>query len=123
MKLNKIKDAPKSGWMLLYLRNQVKFQPYSSVQEVEDMTGEQEILELHLFDKSKEYRAISTESKRFKDGVIEHIADFADDENRVYRQKTLLEDGSALTVLNLLRFDERGMAVIDDYRLVYEEVK
>lgn len=131
--LSKMDMAPESGWMLAYLRkNGVIFKPYTDKNAIEDMVGAEEILELHLFDQNKEYRALATESPRFDNGVIEHIADFSDDDNTVYRQKTIPEDGNfsedlqtkllnSIVVLNHLSFDRQGMATIDDYRMIVEE--
>lgn len=81
------------------------------------------ILELHLFDDKKEYRSITSESSRHKDGVIEHVADFAYDEDTVYKETPVLEKGGTITVLNHLSYDKNGMASIDDYRLTMEEPK
>ena len=69
-------QAPGSGQMLVYLRNEVLFQPYTSLAQVQEIVGPGPILELHLFDDKKEYRSITSESSRHKDGVIEHVADF-----------------------------------------------
>lgn len=116
-------QAPRSGQMLVYLRNEVLFQPYTSLAQVQEIVGPGPILELHLFDDKKEYRSITSESSRHKDGVIEHVADFAYDEDTVYKETPILEKGGTITVLNHLSYDKNGMASIDDYRLTMEEPK
>lgn len=129
-KLTKIKSAPAAGQLLAYTRKQVICRPYSSIEEVKnDLEGE-ELLELHMFDDNCEYRAIMTESSRYPEGIIEHVADFAytgscapDSSNKiygdVYREDCQLEQGQGiLTVLSHLHYDENGMILVDDYRLV-----
>lgn len=119
--LKKINAAPPSGNMLVYSRKAVIFAPYESIESVKDTLMGEDLLEIHLFNDDMEYRAIMTESKRFEDGVIEHIADFsneAEDQDEVYEEKCLLEQGQGeLIVLNHLNYDENGMVWVDDYRL------
>lgn len=62
--------------MLAYTRKKVIFQPYADPDEVKQILADEQILELHLFDRDREYRAIASRSPRFQDGVIETIADF-----------------------------------------------
>lgn len=145
---------------MAYTRKQVIFQKYNSLEGLDSVLYEKrvpdvqeneprskDILELHLFDKEKEYRIIASESKR-KDimvpglSAIEHIADFSDKETAgnktadskltwgVYKERIQLEpafmksengikDGY-ITVLNHVSYQEDGMARVDDYRLVME---
>lgn len=128
--LKKFDSAPASGHLLAYTRREVIFRPYTSHTEVADLIGEDELLEIHMFDKDHEYRAITSESSRYPQGYVEHIAVFpfsvdesADSTNRicedVYREDCVLEHGQGtLTVLNHLRYDENGMIEVDDYRLM-----
>ena len=67
--LKRVNEAPKSGQLLAYTRKEVYFQPYGSLAEAEGLLQEKTLLELHLFDNDKEYRAIVTRSKRFPDGM------------------------------------------------------
>ena len=90
--LKRIHEAPKSGQLLAYTRKKVYFQPYDSLSEVKELLQNETLLELHLFDRDKEYRAIMTRSRRFKNsntepttkdgcrvyGIIETIADFSE---------------------------------------------
>lgn len=118
--LKKISEAPDQGQMLAYTRKQVIFQPYANPDEVKQMLADEQILELHLFDRDREYRAITSHSPRFEGGVIETIADFpAENENETYEDTVALEKefGTAITVLNHIHYDENGMADIDNYRL------
>lgn len=119
VQLKKAAEAPKSGQMLAYTRKQVIFQPYSKPEEVEQALSDAEVLELHLFDRDREYRAVASRSPRFPDGVIETAAEFAEDRD-VYKETAALEEefGKAITVLNHIHFDQdSGMGHIDNYRL------
>lgn len=114
-------EAPEHGQMLAYMRKQVIFKPYSNQSEVGLELEDSDILELHLFDEEKEYRAIASRSPRFQDGVIETVADFAEEEeNKIYRESVVTEKefGAVITILNHIHYDEKnGMADIDNYRL------
>lgn len=124
MKIEDLKEmkagAPKCGYMLAYLRTKVLFEAYPDLEHVNARLKGNEILELHLFHKEKEYRAIASESLRFPGGVIEHTAEWGEDLN-VYTEDILLEDSKKkIRVLNHLIYDENGMITIDDYRLYVE---
>lgn len=117
-KLNHTNEAPTSGMMLVYLRKKILFEGYQSLDDIASILAGHEILEIHLFDQSKEYRAVLSESPRFKEGFIEHTAKFnLSDETSFYAENMLLEDGGMITVLNHISYDDNGMAYIDDYRL------
>lgn len=128
----KPRKAPESGYMLAYTRTNVIFQAYSSLDILDDLFQE-ELLELHLFDQEKEYRAIASSSKRSiaerELKAIIHVADFSGQEaDQVYLEKIKLEPSAvkaehgiakdSITVLNHIFYDELGMARVDDYRLV-----
>ena len=123
--LKRLAEAPTNGQMLVYTRKKVIFKPYDSIATVEDELTGLEILEMHLFDKEKEYRYLTSDSPRFsKEGVIEHIADFpADDKESTYLETVQLEDeNNKIKIINHISYsDENGMAVIDDYRLCLED--
>lgn len=123
--LEKKKEAPESGYILAYTRQEVIFKPYKNELDLEKNLGEQELLEVHLFNREKEYRAISSESKRFSEHFVEYIADFdCKDPSKIFREKTKLEkewSNRELIVLNHVAYDDDGMAAIDDYRLLVSE--
>lgn len=124
-----IKRAPVRGQMLAYTRKEVVYEPYSNLDEVRESLKDEELLEVHLFDNDKEYRAISTTSHRFSDGFIEHIAEFKDGEEDydVYKKKDILNAkyGSRINILNKIVYDDNhaGMAYVEDYRLVKGDSK
>lgn len=152
-------DVPEQGYLLAYTMEQVIFRKYNSLEELDTVfkktktikdekdkeTTQKDILEIHLFNKEKEYRVLASKSKRdilLADlCAIEHIADFkkketeiaADSDKKkregVYIEKIQLEpafvkpengiEKEYITVLNHISY-EYGMARVDDYRLVME---
>ena len=133
------KDIPDKGWILAYTREEVLFERYEK-DHLENILKNKDILEIHLFDQEKEYRAIqSTSWKNRKnedkairstswnnraEGYIEHIASIdLSDQEHVYREEITLEKGGTIFVLNHVNYDETGMAFIDDYRLMMPEVE
>lgn len=118
--LKRSSEAPACGQMLAYTRERVIFQPYVSLDEVRQILADKRLLELHLFDEDREYRAIASRSPRFENGVIETVVDFLSDKvNEIYEDTVALQEkfGLAITVLNHIYYDEYGMAYIDNYRL------
>ena len=120
------KEAPGNGWVLAYLRREVLFHPYQTLNEIEDELAGRELLELHLFNREKEYRVAVSSSRRFPAGYAEHTALFPNEKQSVYSERILTDDAllsasSAIRVLNHFSFDENGMLHIDDYRLIAED--
>ena len=127
--LKKMEDAPQKGTVLAYFRSKIMMEPYADRLALknalmeEERSGE-ELLEMHLFDETKEYRCIRSESRGFPDGVIEYVSDFShQDMDNVFAETVLLENGDGkMTVWNHIRYDEQnGMASLDDYRLSMEK--
>ena len=121
--------APESGYLLAYTRSGVIFQSYASLDALDGVLQE-ELLELHLFDRDKEYRAIASIVEQDVHAII-HVADFSSsDKDYVYQERIKLEPSAVrkdqgittdtITVLNHISYDEFGMAQIDDYRLMME---
>lgn len=118
--LGRMKEAPLCGQLLAYTRKRVLFQQYGNTDELKSILGEEELLELHLFDAQKEYRCIASGSRRFPSGVIEAVIDFPEkDETSVFKEEVPLEDKKGIiTVLNHIAYNEKnGMAYVDNYRL------
>lgn len=117
--LEKLDKAPASGTMLIYTRDEVIFEYYSDINELKAMLNGKELLEIHLFDDFKEYRAISSESVRNPSGYIENISDFEMTDETTFIEKVLLDDRkSYLSVVNHIEYDDNGMAYFDDYRMI-----
>lgn len=125
-KLEKVHEAPVQGWVLAYLRKEVLFKQYYSLEEIREYIQQGEILELHLFDQEKEYRAIVSQSRRYPSGIVETIADFRLDTETTYNESIYLEAkyqklGKKIQMCNHLNYDESGMMEVDNYRLVMKE--
>ena len=117
--LKRFEEAPEKGQLLAYTRKKVLFQAYDGKESVKQLLAGEDLLELHLFDGQKEYRSIVSESSRYETGIIECVEDFPEDEESVYREECVTDDGKgSLIVLNHIRYDESGMAQADTYRLV-----
>lgn len=128
--LSQRNNAPKKGVILAYTRQEIIFQDYSDIADVEKILDDKELVEIHLFDEKKEYRAlVTTGNREFNNstkGTIEHIADFKTEDTKeygVYKDNILLDrsfnvDYKSIAVLNKISYDDNGMADIDDYRLV-----
>ncbi len=135
--------------MIAYTREKVFFQKYGSIEELDSLFGvkenaveqgmkdllSDEILEIHLFDSKREYRAVSSDSRR--DIVaedlcaIEHLADFGtENKDEVYEERIMIEPifkkaengitNDFIIVYNHISYNEQGMAKVDDYRLAME---
>lgn len=119
--LEKKGEAPGQGWLLAYTREQVLFHLYGTIEAVEQELAGTELLELHLFNQEKEYRCLSTRSKRFPKGMIETVENFDEMGNTVYAERIRISEsrgGGMITVLNQISHNkENGMAFIDNYRL------
>ncbi|MDO5423021.1 MAG: hypothetical protein Q4F41_04780 [Eubacteriales bacterium] len=120
--LKETEKAPERGQILAYTRlERPIFHAYESLGQIEEEIAGKELIEIHLFDREREYRAVAARRR-----IIETLADFPEnDRERVYAETVLLEDGGTITVLNHIRYDVEisgdedatGMAVIDNYRL------
>lgn len=125
--LNYKNNAPKCGVMLAYSRERVYLEKYENIEELAAIVGDADLLEIHLFDQEREYRAVKSESKRWNrnsKGIIEKtVIGKADDDT--YPVDVVLDKNfskklknKSIRVLNYLVYDDNGAAMIDNYRLV-----
>lgn len=150
MKLNleDIDKAPEKGCLLAYTREEVLFEQYKSKKEAIELLIGKEVLELHLFDKEKEYRILETRSKRYTDGktkgkICREVKLTDLDKHKIFSEEILLEKSGAfknnkinsIRVLNEVSYDDEnidaccnannkerfGMAMITNYQLVWLE--
>ena len=123
MRFSELKDvsmAPEKGQIMAYTRTRVFFETYESLQNLMDKYQTEDFVEIHLFDRNKEYRGIMSESVRYRDrnGIIECVEDFsADDVESVYREERELKNDVRITVLSHVAYDDYGMAYVDGYRM------
>lgn len=125
MELKKIGDAPDQGILYALYTDKVEFKKYEKSSLVKDF--EDNLLELHLFDKETEYRYI----KRRKDAVEIIINDQnygAANSGKVesYIEKVMVQEDfkanaegeiSFVEVVNYIKYDENDLLRIDNYRL------
>lgn len=51
--LNQRDNAPQKGVILAYTRQEIIFQEYSDIADVEKILADKELVEIHLFDEKK----------------------------------------------------------------------
>ena len=113
-----ILNAPKKGFMLAYTRDKVVFERYEALTDVESSLNNKDLLELHLFDDNKEYRAIYSSGNN---AVIERKPE---KESEIYSIDTYLDEkyqteshNKMITIVNILEYNEDGALSVVDYRL------
>lgn len=116
----KFKDgAPKRGQMLVYTRQKVFFEKYEDLNDAEEIFSKNEVLEMHLFDREKEYRIVKTRSKRNPSGYIEAMI-MNNDNMDTYEEIVNVDGDKKMKVINMISYGETGMISIDNYRLAME---
>ena len=116
-----IEKAPDNGYLLAYTNKNVLFERYSGKGSLKEKFSNVNLLEIHLFDENCEYRSLDSKSLRYK-GFVESYTDFEYVESECFKEDILLNDRKdKICVLNHISYDDNGMAVIDDYRLVVKE--
>ena len=109
--------APKSGVMYALYKDRVEYRNYNLNDLQADSKLNDNLLELHLFDKDSEYRivqsgrgkievCINDSNTRFDDKYIE----------RVYTNQNY-DTCRQVEVVNYITYDENDLAVINNYRL------
>ena len=128
--LNYKNSAPNCGVVLAYTRDKIVLEKYESIEDIPDIIGSKELLEIHLFDEEREYRAVRSESRRWnfdpdgRAGIIETTVTGKKDDD-VYAVDVLLDKGfrnklnsRSIKIVNHVVYDNNGAATIDNYRLV-----
>ena len=116
MKLNELNlsNAPTNGWCMVYFKKEKpKLFSYNSLDELDK---ENDILEIHLFDENKEYRAISSRRKNIIETIVKDSdLDYTDTTSIIDKHSNLKK----LTVRNYLSVNEKnGTLYISNYRLI-----
>ena len=115
-----LSKAPEKGTIYAVLRDRIVFETYESFAKVENIAKDENLLELHLFDKQKEYRAVRTRL----DGFLETVID--EEWEDVYEEKIyVLGDNidkaeglkNQVTVVNQITYNSDDMLNIRNYRL------
>lgn len=109
--------APKDGYVLACFRQEVLFQKLDEEIKQKVLKQQKTLLELHVFDREREYRLIRCEAGDFIEAVVD---DRAADEKKI---ETVQVEGRFeklmryLQVVNYIDYDENGMLSINNYRL------
>lgn len=119
-------NIPEQGTLYALYLDKVKYEKYSRKELLEDKQLTDRLLELHLFDDTREYRYIKTRS-----GEIEAlISDETVEHQDVYTEKIVTlgnkkekpdKDSWLVEVVNYITYDENDLMRIENYRL--KEVK
>ena len=118
--LEKIKNAPSTGYILAYCKKGVLFRIYddtvNNFREPQDWE-DGELLELHIFNEKKEYRAVfSEERQKYIEAIIQEQNDEGVEFVKV-ENMFLKNSSKKLKVVNYITYDENDMIVINNYRL------
>lgn len=118
----KIQYAPKTGIVYALLKRDYIFEQYSGeiVEKICSMA--EDLLELHIFDETKEYRVIKSNR-----GDIEVLVDDSYSCDDKYTEKVFISkngpdqsdgfnDNDKISVVNYLKYDDNGMVKIANYR-------
>lgn len=126
--MNWREQAPAKGTIYALLRTEVVFKIYENLDEVKSYMESPQLLEVHLFDKEKEYRKVSTRAG-FKELVIMDPEEKNENQD-VYEEKIFVLSANAdetedfenqVTVVNYITYNQDDMITITNYRL--KEVK
>lgn len=119
---------PANGYVLAYFRGSILFDRYTQVSQLEEqLNSKGQLLELHVFDDTKEYRLVVKDNG---DTIEQLIEDSEDQDTKVELVKVvdtfakntaeeyaLSQVMPTLKVINYIDYDENGMITINNYRL------
>ena len=117
-----IEGAPQKGTVYATFIDKVVFQKYQSLKEIEELAKEDRMLELHLFDREKEYRVLKTRKK----GIQTFLISDACVHDEVYEEEIYVSADNVdkqtnlsakLKVVNYIQYDRNDMIHIVNYRL------
>lgn len=120
LRLERINNAPLKGYILAYSKKGVLFSEYD-VSVTNNMEFQQwkygELLELHIFNEKKEYRAVFSEDRqKYIEAVIQEQED-KEEKNVKVEYMFLKNSSKKLKVVNYIAYDGNDMIVINNYRL------
>lgn len=110
-----LSNAPKKGILYALYVDRMDFFEYKNLEEIETSVTEKNLLELHLFDAKKEFRAVKTRAGDFL------CCEVKDDEkyDDIYVEETYVDDEMCrkIKVVSYLKYDDNDMLHIVNYRL------
>lgn len=121
-----LSNIPEQGILYALYTDKVKYEKYKKEELLEDPYLAEKLLELHLFDDTREYRYIKTRRGEMETLISDETAEHQD----IYTEKILTlgnkkekpdKDSGFVEVVNYITYDENDLMRIGNYRL--KEVK
>ena len=121
-----LSNIPEQGILYALYTDKVKYEKYKKEELLEDPYLAEKLLELHLFDDTREYRYIKTRRGEMEPLIIDETVEHQD----IYTEKILTlgnkkekpdKDSGFVEVVNYITYDENDLMRIGYYRL--KEVK
>lgn len=121
-----LSNIPEQGILYALYTDKVKYEKYKKEELLEDPYLAEKLLELHLFDDTREYRYIKTRRGEMETLIIDETVEHQD----IYTEKILTlgnkkekpdKDSGFVEVVNYITYDENDLMRIGNYRL--KEVK
>lgn len=121
-----LSNIPEQGTLYALYTDKVKYEKYKKEELLEDPHLAEKLLELHLFDDTREYRYIKTRRGEMETLISDETAEHQD----IYTEKILTlgnkkekpdKDSGFVEVVNYITYDENDLMRIGNYRL--KEVK
>lgn len=107
-------NAPEQGTMYALYTDRAVYRKYDRTELPEESVLKEQLLELHLFDKEREYRYI----KARKSEIEAEISDETIEHEDSYSEQIFVLDGKEkIEVVNYITYDENDLLRIDNYRL------
>ena len=121
-----LSNIPEQGTLYALYTDKVKYEKYKKEELLEDPHLAEKLLELHLFDDTREYRYIKTRRGEMETLISDETVEHQD----IYTEKILTlgnkkekpdKDSGFVEVVNYITYDEDDLMRIGNYRL--KEVK
>lgn len=117
--------APEYGTMYAIYIDKVLYELYTREQLLEKENLEVNLLELHLFDKEKEYRYIKKRKGYIETEISDETVELNDKDDKYEEtiftlkknQEKPDENHGEVRVINYIKYDENDLLTIQDYRL------
>lgn len=115
--------APEQGTMYAIYIGKVVYEHYTRETLLKDADLEENLLELHLFDKEKEYRYIKKRKGYIETEISDETVECDDKyEETIFtlkkNQEKPDENHGQVKIINYIKYDENNLLTIQDYRLM-----
>ena len=115
-------NIPEQGIMYVLYVDRVVYQKYSRDKLLQNKNLQNKLLELHLFDETKEYRYIKARNGEIEtvisDDTVEHQDQYTE---RIFtladKKENPDENSGRIEVINYITYDEDDLMRIQNYRL------